>query len=162
MYLLIAYLKFLFTSSNQHGVHSPFVYGYVTKCLYSKNKYTNTKTLNILLKSIAYFNAKNVFIHKNNENIKNSITSHFPHIHFDKNPFDVMYFDTPRDTSLDLGNIQNNTIVLINGIHHTSKNTTEWERIKNTEQVRITIDMFYCGAVFFRKEQAREHFKIRI
>ncbi len=152
----------MFTSTNQHGVHSPFVYDYVTKCLYSKKKYPNTKTLNILLKSIAYFEIKNVFIHKNDENIKNSITSHFPHIHFDKKTFDIIYFDTPINATLNLINIQNNTMIIINDIHHSSKNTAAWERIKNTEQVIITIDMFYCGAVFFRKKQAREHFKIRI
>ena len=32
------YLLFFFRSTNQHGIHSPFVYDFVTKCLYSKNK----------------------------------------------------------------------------------------------------------------------------
>ena len=31
-----AYLKFLKSATNQHGVHSPFVYTFVTKCLYRK------------------------------------------------------------------------------------------------------------------------------
>ncbi|MDH7913015.1 class I SAM-dependent methyltransferase [Winogradskyella sp. SYSU M77433] len=39
MYQLISYIKFLFTATNQHGVHSPFVYEFVTKCLYDKKKY---------------------------------------------------------------------------------------------------------------------------
>lgn len=34
------YLKFLKASTNQHGVHSPFVYDLVTKCFYNKTKYT--------------------------------------------------------------------------------------------------------------------------
>ena len=34
--LIVSYLKFLFRSSNQHGVHSPFVYELVTKCFYDK------------------------------------------------------------------------------------------------------------------------------
>lgn len=32
----IEYLKFLLKSSNQHGVHSPFVYHLVTNCFYKK------------------------------------------------------------------------------------------------------------------------------
>jgi hypothetical protein len=36
---LKSYFKFLWSSSNQHGVHSPFVYSLVTKCFYdTKNK----------------------------------------------------------------------------------------------------------------------------
>jgi len=31
-----SYLFFLLNSTNQHGVHSPFVYNFVTKCLYKK------------------------------------------------------------------------------------------------------------------------------
>ncbi len=41
MYQIIAYIQFLFTSSNQHGVHSPFVYNLITQCFYdelSKNQ----------------------------------------------------------------------------------------------------------------------------
>ncbi len=38
MFQLIAYLKFLLKSTNHHGVHSPFVYNLLTKCLYIKEK----------------------------------------------------------------------------------------------------------------------------
>ena len=33
---IISYLKFLIRSTNQHGVHSPFVYNFITRCLYNK------------------------------------------------------------------------------------------------------------------------------
>ena len=36
MNLVLEYLKFFLKSSNQHGVHSPFVYDFTTKCLYKK------------------------------------------------------------------------------------------------------------------------------
>ena len=39
MYQVISYIKFLLRSTNQHGVHSPFVYNFVTKCLYDKTNY---------------------------------------------------------------------------------------------------------------------------
>ena len=39
MFQIIQYIQFLFTSTNQHGVHSPFVYDLVTKCFYDNAKY---------------------------------------------------------------------------------------------------------------------------
>ena len=46
---------------------------------------------------------------------------------------------------------------------HWSKDMEEaWEIIKNHPQVTVTIDTFQWGIVFFRKEQEKEHFVIRV
>ena len=37
--LLKSYLKFLWKSTNEHGVHSPFVFDLVTKCFYDQTNY---------------------------------------------------------------------------------------------------------------------------
>ena len=37
--IIKSYLKFLWNSKNQHGVHSPFVFDLVTKCFYDKKNY---------------------------------------------------------------------------------------------------------------------------
>ena len=34
-----SYLQFLLSSTNQHGVHSPFVFDLVTRCFYDKTNY---------------------------------------------------------------------------------------------------------------------------
>jgi predicted O-methyltransferase YrrM len=36
----LSYLKFLWQSTNEHGVHSPFVFKLVTQCLYDKKHYS--------------------------------------------------------------------------------------------------------------------------
>ncbi|WP_298898665.1 class I SAM-dependent methyltransferase [uncultured Psychroserpens sp.] len=55
MFQIIEYIKFLFKSTNQHGVHSPFVYDLITKCFYDKTKYNDYAKLssyrNALLKN---------------------------------------------------------------------------------------------------------------
>lgn len=54
---MFSYLQFLVKSTNQHGVHSPFVYNYITKGLYQQKKasYLAHKTNQWLLQSIQYF-----------------------------------------------------------------------------------------------------------
>jgi hypothetical protein len=59
-------------------------------------------------------------------------------------------------------NITNDTIIFINEIYKTDDANKLWKSIQELNQVRVTIDLFYCGLVFFRKEQVKEHFKIRI
>lgn len=39
LFQIKSYFKFLGKSSNQHGVHSPFVFDLVTKCFYDKTKF---------------------------------------------------------------------------------------------------------------------------
>ena len=47
-----SYLKFLFHSKNEHGVHSPFVFDLVTKCFYDNTKYLEYETLKSYRKSL--------------------------------------------------------------------------------------------------------------
>ena len=55
----------------------------------------------------------------------------------------------------------NNSIVAINNIHHSIKMEKVWSKIIAQKQVTISIDLFYIGFVFFRKEQVKENFIIR-
>ena len=43
--IIKSYLKFLWNSKNEHGVHSPFVFNLVTKCFYDKTKYAEYSIL---------------------------------------------------------------------------------------------------------------------
>ncbi|SDF09875.1 hypothetical protein SAMN05421636_11180 [Pricia antarctica] len=161
------YLKFLLTATNQHGVHSPFVYNYVTKCLYSKSKYGKVRSLNILLKSIAYFKAERVWLPPQKDGIQKEIRRIFPSLQFENGPYDVLFANPSEAEKLIRGTyeenkIHNTTLLLIDGIHANHTNLSFWKKITNHQKVTVSVDMFHCGAVFFRKEQAKEHFKIRI
>jgi len=45
MFQILAYIRFLFKSTNEHGVHSPFVFDLITKCFYNKKKIPIYSTL---------------------------------------------------------------------------------------------------------------------
>jgi predicted O-methyltransferase YrrM len=54
IYPVISYLKFLLKSTSEHGIHSPFVFDFVTKCLNTKYPIKNTdfKKFNTLKKNL--------------------------------------------------------------------------------------------------------------
>ncbi len=47
-----SYIQFLLQATNQHGVHSPFVFSFITKCLYKRAKTREIATINSIRKSV--------------------------------------------------------------------------------------------------------------
>lgn len=55
-----------------------------------------------------------------------------------------------------------NTVIILDDIHWSKEMETAWEEIKKHHAVTLTVDLFYVGLVFFRKEQKeKQHFVIR-
>lgn len=52
LFQIKSYLKFLWNSKNEHGVHSPFVFSLLTKCFYDKKKKPEYKILKNYRKSL--------------------------------------------------------------------------------------------------------------
>ena len=198
------YFQFLLKSSNQHGVHSPFVYQLITKCLYkkidknswknfqksnnellknfkNKNLIISHKKMRILLKLIQYFKPKNnleivgslnlgvIALAMNSSNscvttIANTpkeisevtLNRKFDCVYFHKNQITLKTFNTCLKT------INNNSFFIFNDIYGSSETIKNWSSIKKHPTVKVSLDLFYFGVIFFRKEQAKEHFKIRI
>ena len=160
-----SYLKFLLKSTNQHGVHSPFVFDYMTRCLYTKPNLSNNKAENILLKSIVYFDTGRMAIVEN-PSLKQKIIKRFPNLRWDTTPSDILFFD-----HLDLdgfkklfgqGYFHNDSILILNGIHQSLENRKNWRQLIDLKEITVSIDVFHCGLLFLRKEQVKEHFTIRI
>ena len=164
MYQFFSYLIFYFSATNQHGVHSPFVYDYVTKCLYKRTNLRLPVGLKVLVKSLDYFGCSTLWVMHSETETKDKIKAACPTISFSQSKPEVMYakMNDVQPTLFDEIEVQNHTVLLIDHIHKRKRNLEKWETIKRMQHVSVTIDLFYCGLVFFRKEQAKEHFKIRI
>ncbi len=255
--MLKAYLKFLIQSTNQHGIHSPFVYDLVVKCFYDKKKYAEYKILKayrkslyknknfihvtdfgagsrvfksnkrqvssiaknagithkkaqLLFRIIQYFKPKSILeigtslglatsslilgnknaklttlegcpntiaiakneLQKNdNQNIELVTTefSSYLKTNTNKQTFDFVYFDgnhsekaTLEYFNFLLPTITNNTVWIFDDIHWSKGMEHAWHYIKNHPKVTVTIDTFAWGIVFFRAEQAKEHFVVRV
>ena len=59
-------------------------------------------------------------------------------------------------------NLNSKHIILINGIYKDKKAEKDWQNIIKNKEITVSIDLFYFGLIFFRKEQAKEHFTIRV
>lgn len=55
----------------------------------------------------------------------------------------------------------NDSVFIFHDIHWSSEMEDAWEMIKKHDSVRLTIDLFFMGIVFFRRELGRQHFIIR-
>ncbi|CAM3469348.1 O-methyltransferase [Flavobacterium chungbukense] len=82
--------------------------------------------------------------------------------------YDLIYFDgnhskkaTLAYFELLLSTINNDSVWIFDDIHWSEEMEEAWENIKNHPKVKVTIDTFQWGFVFFRREQEKEHFIIR-
>lgn len=82
---------------------------------------------------------------------------------------DLVYIDgnhsyeaTLRYTEMIKPYLHNNTVIVFDDIYWSAGMTDAWEEIKADKLVRVTVDLCFIGLVFFRNEQARQHFKLRI
>lgn len=254
-YLISSYLKFLRRSTNQHGVHSPFVYELVTKCFYDKTPYPEYKLLREHRKLLANdhqtievkdFGAGSRVFRSNHRKVAaiaktagirrkqqellfrlvkflkpNSIlelgtslgistftmakaadevtittlegcpqtakkakqylekfkvenvriqNSHFnSFLAEDQSQYDFIYVDGNHSKTATLGifdqlltKVHNDTIMVFDDIYWSREMTEAWNEIVGHSEVTVSIDTFHWGVVFFRKEQVKEHFTIRV
>jgi predicted O-methyltransferase YrrM len=61
-----------------------------------------------------------------------------------------------------LPTISNESVWIFDDIHWSPDMEEAWEIIKKHPKVTVTIDTFQWGLVFFRREQEKEHFIIRV
>ncbi|WP_445455266.1 O-methyltransferase [Flavobacterium sp. HNIBRBA15423] len=258
MTILLSYLKFLFHSKNEHGIHSPFIYDLVTKCFYNKTKYpeyiilkkyrklllenkntiqvtdfgagsrifkSNTRKINKIAKTAGispknakllfritnYFQPENILeigtslglatsalslgnqkakitslegcpntiaiaknqlelskINIDNINFINAeFTEYLSTYNTQPTTYNFIYFDGnhSKKATLEyfeslLPTITNETLWLFDDIHWSKEMEEAWEIIKKHPKVKVTIDTFQWGIVFFRQEQEKEHFII--
>ncbi|WDF58741.1 class I SAM-dependent methyltransferase [Flavobacterium sp. KACC 22758] len=258
LFQIKSYLNFLWHSTNEHGVHSPFVFNLLTKCFYDKkpkpeyqiltnyrksllenknfievtdfgagskvfksnkrqiSKIASTagispKRAELLFRVTNYFKPQNIleigtslglassaltlgskesFLLslegcQNTQSVaENLFNKQFPDFNFDfvNSEFskflhegsanicswDLIYFDgnhskkaTLEYFNLLLPTINNDSIWIFDDIHWSPEMEEAWEIIKNHSKVKVTIDTFQWGFVFFRYEQEKEHFVIR-
>lgn len=83
--------------------------------------------------------------------------------------FDLIYFDGNHQKEATLNYFKqclvtahSNSIFIFDDINWSKEMQESWEEIKKNPKVTITINTYFWGIVFFRTEQAKQHFTIRV
>jgi predicted O-methyltransferase YrrM len=259
------YLKFLWHSKNQHGIHSPFVYKLITQCFYNKNHFKvygiwdnaqiknleskeilkvenlgakskvfernkravstiaeqasiSKKRARLMIRLVDYLSVENalelgtsiglgsfsisgngktnlttveacqetsafasqLFKSEGLENISalsSSFSEYLENLCSRENSeqvnsinkFDLVFINGHHDGKDTLNHFEsllafkhNDSLFIFNDIHLSPSMEETWEQIKVHENVKVTIDTFKWGLVFFRQEQVKQDFVIRV
>ena len=168
---LYKYFNYYFNASNGkgHGVHSPFVFNFISSILNNKElkqeaNYSN-KYRALVTRMVAYYMPVSVMELEATpsskvkvlEEIANADSIGLLYIKHIANAEDLTnYFNTT------LKKINNQSILIFEGIHDSKEMEASWETIKMHKEVKLTIDLYKLGIVFFRQEQLeKENFTIR-
>nr|WP_315167186.1 class I SAM-dependent methyltransferase [uncultured Flavobacterium sp.] len=103
------------------------------------------------------------------KSIVTEFSTYFKTINHQPDAINLIYFDGNHSKKATLNyfesllpTITNDSIWIFDDIHWSTEMEEAWESIKNHPKVKVTIDTFQWGFVFFRKEQEKEHFIIRV
>lgn len=61
-----------------------------------------------------------------------------------------------------LPQVQNDSVFIFDDIYWSPEMTEAWKEICAHPDVRVSLDTFQWGLIFFRKEQEKQHFRIRL
>lgn len=117
------------------------------------------------MKSQGYFKAKNIHI-GDRPSLRERLVETDPLVQFDKDPLDLILLESLGvpgfHTLLSTGRLHNDSMILIDGIHASPPNLQLWNSLIALPQISVSVDLYHCGILFIRREQQKEHFKVRI
>ncbi len=61
-----------------------------------------------------------------------------------------------------LPKVSDNSIFIFDDIHHSAEMEEAWDEIKKHPAVRVSMDFFHFGVIFFNEALQTEHYKIRL
>lgn len=118
-------------------------------------------TLSVARECLAHFKIDNVQLVEGrfSESIQ-TLNSH---------KIDLIYFDGNHSKEATLAYVQmllptaiNGTVWIFDDIHWSPEMSQAWDQIKALPEISVTIDCYHLGFAFFRNEQVKEDFYLRV
>lgn len=167
--MCVEYLKFLYRSTNEHGVHSPFVFSLLTKGIYNKDKKWRqySKKQNFIPRVMDYFQPKSIWLCNQQEKKLPSFIEVVNNLSEISKKVDLIWLeDNCNGKMFRLQNLisvmHNDSVLLVNKSKKTKELESLWQKIIRDERFIVTIDFYYYGLAFTRCEQMKQHFILRM
>jgi|GEM_PF-4893845 len=181
-------IRFYFQAKNAHGLHSPFAYRFYTEVKKKARKEVgiqqatplfSRKQSRILRATLLFLNPQKVLLWapENEEKLRESLEQLWPKgfemqnrsENYEKNQskYEVIFLSNTlliKEKDLlkkCLPLISNNSLVIIPHIHASKFTLSRWKTCIQSKEIRVSMDLFFAGFVFFRKESTKENFLIR-
>ena len=188
-YQLKAYLKYRKQAKGRHDVHSPFVFAFIENVLRKKLKQTSNfilaiKQSNALINRIAqHFDCRQILWLSNNHLQEQTFISMQPtdaaHAtvtskqctweslnSFPKIDLVLLDINDPQEWTFAFEKlipfINNNTIIIIPSIRQSEWHSKNWELIAQHASVKLSLDLFRIGLLFFPEAfLVKQHFVLK-
>lgn len=176
-------------AKGRHGVHSPFVFEFIELCLNKKTKLDvplvllTTSNSICINRIIEYFQNKEIFwtsnslelpqtlITKNNLDAEHQAIQSYE-ISIDNwlktdGYIDCLLIDNKEEQDWQMimkkimPFVQNESLIIVNNIRQNEAKFSQWEAIAEFSEVRLSIDLYSIGLLFFKKEfKEKQHFHL--
>lgn len=152
-------------AKNRHGTHSPFIYSFLDQTYYRQNRQGLHSSLWLLHAALRHFKAESAWASEPAEKLVKELQAEFPQLVWKgAPPADLCLFESPGNALLEWlekpGNFNRRTVAYVGGLREPGGQVA-WKKARSLPQVRVSLENFSAGLLFFRHGQAREHFRIR-
>ena len=160
LHAITQYIRYRFLAKGRHGTHSPFVYAFVEDVVQSKKPAGSSfdwpiKRYTQLLDRVC-------------DHYGYSSISDVPAALKEKGGYDVLLLREQDINSWSeqlkaaLALLNDNGVVVAPDIHKDLTHTEAWERLHTLREVKLSLDLYGPGLLFFKKEfKEKQHFVLK-
>ncbi len=165
-YSLREYIRYKWQAKSRHGIHSPFVYDFIEHVLLNKElqQQNNSGYISYNAGDAGNFSIKLAGVPEKYMVLIATIIAYYnsPNQSFQEKP-EFRFSNAENTGHLSEAQPLSSLHILIVSNIHTSKHTSaNWKNIYTDPKVRLSIDLYHIGILFFRNEfKEKQHFTLK-